>query len=189
VSLGVLVVGQSERKAIPILLKKLGRTEKIHVRIVSQGEMLDSENIYNHINSLHYQDRRLMRVLIFLDAESSDPSSLQAQCSLKERELLQYDLRVQINYVVVDHSLEGWLACDYQAVQRVIGPGSRIKYRGNPEDHAKPAELLRQWFRAYGKDFRKTTHDPLLAEHADLGVIARKSPTFVYLRNTLGILA
>ncbi|MBI4340186.1 MAG: DUF4276 family protein [Chloroflexi bacterium] len=184
-SLGVMVVGQSERDSIPIILRKLGRSEKIHMRLVPQGEMLDTENISKYIVALLAQDGKTSRILLFLDAESLDPRLLQRQCLQKENELSKIGIRVPVNYIVVDHSLEGWLACDHLAVQSVIGRGAQIKYTGNPEDHPKPAQLLRRWFRAYHKEFSKTTHDPLIAKLVDPAIIAGKSPTFAYLVNIL----
>ena len=63
-----------------------------------------------------------------------------------------------VNYVIVDHALEGWLACDIDALRVVLGPTAKIETRGNPEDNRSPAKLMERIFKANGKSYRKTVH-------------------------------
>jgi hypothetical protein len=85
---------------------------------------------------------------------------------------------VPVDYVVVDHALEGWLACDIDALRAVLGPTARIETRGNPEDNRSPAKLMERTFKANGKSYLKTVHAARIAEAATPRRISEKSPTF-----------
>jgi hypothetical protein len=176
-SLGIFVEGPSDRDSIPILLRKLGQ-RAVHARVTGRGDMLDVATMHRHVQALRATHRGVRRVLVFLDSEGVDPEVTLREAEGPRRELLGALRRVDLDYVVVDHSLEGWLACDEEAVRSVLGRNARLRTRVNPEDHPRPAQLMEGLFRANGKQFRKTVHNRLLAERADTTVIADRSATF-----------
>ena len=90
----------------------------------------------------------------------SDPNETLRRTEPVAAELNRISGRASVSYIVVDHSLEGWLACDEQALRAVLGRSARIRIRGNPEDDPRPARLLERIFRANKKDFVKTVHNP-----------------------------
>ena len=185
-SLGLLVEGQSDQDTIPILAKRLGYDARIRARVVSRGQMLASNAISRYLTKFLRESRDVTRVIICLDAERENPAQVLASTRPLERRLNE-TLRVQVNYAVVDHALEGWLACDEEALRAVLG-GSRadINIRGNPEDHPAPADLLVQVFRVNRRRFRKTRDNPKIAERASPERIAAKSPTFKRFAEILG---
>jgi hypothetical protein len=183
-SLGVFVEGPSDKDSIPILLRKLGQ-RAVHTRITGRGDMLDVGAMYRHIQALTATQRGVRRVLVFLDYEGVDPKTTFRETEMPRRELLVMLRRVELDYVVVDHSLEGWLACDEEALRFVLGRNAKLRLRVNPEDHPRPARLMEALFRANGKQFRKTVHNKLLAEQADPAVIGGRSPTFQRLAGLL----
>ena len=182
-SLGILVEGQSDRTTIPKLLEGLRQTVRA-VRVVPQGRMLNVNTMTNHIDVVT-RSHRLSRVLIFIDSEGVDPDHTSEQTRRTERELNNRFPRLPINYIVVDHSIEGWLACDQSAVLQVVGGSRQLYLINDPEAHPRPARLLERLFRANGKEFRKTTHNQAIAALVDPKVIMRKSPTFKRLVSLL----
>ena len=187
-SLGIFVVGPSDRQVIPVLLGKLGQTG-IHVRLAEQDEMLNVDAMLKHIDALKRLHRDFSRILIFLDSECTDPAVTQQRTSKAEQEFVRRGITPPVTYIVVDHSLEGWLCCDINALEHVLGKDARISFRGNPENECRPAQLLDRLFEANRKGrkgkFRKTVHNLQIAEQADPAAIAEKSPTFAYLVATL----
>ena len=185
-SLGLLVEGQSDRDTIPILARRLGYSARIRSRIVSRGQMLAPNAISRYLTKFLRESRDVTQVIICLDAERENPDRVLASTRPIERRLNE-TLRVQVNYTVVDHALEGWLACDEEALRAVLGgPRARINIRGDPENHPRPSELLEQVFRQNGRKFRKTRDNPRIAENTNPEHIAARSLTFRRFAEILG---
>ena len=183
-SLGIFVEGPSDKQTIPILIQKLDYRASIHTRIVPQGNMLNVSRMSKHISALIRDQAPLQRIVVFIDSEGVAPEQTMRRTQPTSRQLNR-ESRVPVEYVVVDHSIEGWLACDTDALRHVLGPTARIRIRGNPEENLRPARLLDRVFRDNGKDFVKTIHNKRIAEHVEAPNILVKSPTFGYLRNLL----
>ena len=90
-----------------------------------------------------------------------------------------------VNYVIVDHALEGWLACDVDALREVLGSQAKILIKGNPEDNLRPAKLMERIFKANRKTYIKTVHAAKIAEAVTPSKISKKSPTFSRLIRVL----
>ena len=185
-SLGLLVEGQSDRDTIPILAKRLGYDARIRARVVSRGQMLASNAISRYLTKFLGESRDVNRVIICLDAEREDPAHVLASTRQIERRLNEM-LHVRVNYAIVDHALEGWLACDEKALRDVLGGSrARVNISVNPEDHHTPADLLVQVFRDNRRKFRKTRDNCRIAMHASPERIASRSPTFRKFAEILG---
>ena len=139
VSLGIFVEGQSDRSTIPILIRKLGHGLAVHTRVVGQGDMLKETEMSNQIAALRTLHPRLAKILVFMDSEGVDPGETLRLAKPVEARLNRMSGRATVTYIVVDHSLEGWLACDERALRAVLGRGARIRIRGSPEDDLRPA--------------------------------------------------
>ena len=176
-SLGLFVEGLSDRRAIPILIRKLGYRARITLKELSQSELLLPDKMAVHIRELLRVRQDVELILICIDSERVDPTETERRAAPIQRRLDEMS-RVPVRYAVVDHALEGWLASDQEAVQSVLGPRSRVNIRGNPDNHPTPADILDRVFRENGRDFRKSKHDPQIAEHASPERIATRSPTF-----------
>ena len=183
-SLGIFVEGQSDKKAIPILIKKLGYADAIKTRIVRQGQMLDESRMLHHVDALFTDQPKVSRIIVFMDSEGVDPkTTLRSTTSVSSA--LTASSGVRVDYVIVDHALEGWLACDIDALRAVLGTGAKIQIRGNPEDNLRPAKLMERIFKANRKNYVKTVHAAKIAEAATASSIAKKSPTFRRLKRVL----
>lgn len=187
-SLGLFVEGRSDKDTIPILIRKLGyRSRVIAKDLGGQSELLVVEKMARHLSELLREHNDVELVLICCDAlEGVDPSTTEGRLSSLERRLNR-ESSVPVRYAVVDHALEGWLACDEDALRSVLGGSrARINMRGNPEDHPTPADLLESMFRANRRQFRKTRDNPRIAENSSPERIAAKSPTFRRFAEILG---
>jgi hypothetical protein len=79
--------------------------------------------------------------------------------------------------------LEGWLASDRRAVERVLG--AEPKTYPKPENECKPKELLATVFKKANKDFDYMRDDPQLAEVIDIESLCRSSPSFCEFRKAI----
>ena len=184
-SLGLFVEGPSDIRAIPILIRKLGYRARITSKEIAQSELLLPDKMAVHIRELLRVRKDVELILICIDSERVDPTETERRTAPIQRRLDEMS-RVPVRYAVVDHALEGWLACDEEALRTVLGSRARINIRGNPEEHPDPASLLKQVFRDNRRQFQKTRHDPEIAEYASPDRIAARSPTFRRFAEILG---
>ena len=188
-SLGLLVEGESDRAAIPILVRRLGYRHSVRASIAPRGDMLKFDKIRQSVISLIRRRSDIDLVVVCIDAETSDPNSFLAQEAMPVQRRLNRDraIHVPVRYAVVDHALEGWLACDEDALRSVLGGGrARINIQGNPDRHPNPALILDRVFMQNNRDFRKTLDNPKIAQAATPQNIAAKSPTFRRFAQLIG---
>ncbi|MFQ6057731.1 MAG: DUF4276 family protein [Anaerolineae bacterium] len=177
--MALFVEGKSDKDAIPELVRRfLSASPGIICRIVRRGDMFNSAKIKAHLGPLLKGHPDVSKVIVCVDSECTDPAEIREEASRIEQELNRMSLPVVPRYVVVVHALEGWLAADSEALEKVLGKGIRVRIEQSLEKVCKPAELLEDIFARHGKNFRKTVHDPLIAEHADPKKIARQSSSF-----------
>ena len=185
-SLGLFVEGPSDRDTIPIIVRKLGYRSRIRARVIKQSEMLFPDKMARNVEEMLRERGDIDLIVVCIDSERVDPGVTEQRVRPVQRRLNETS-PVPVRYSVVDHALEGWLACDEEALRAVLGgPRARINIRVNPEDHPTPADLLAQVFRDNRRKFRKTRHDPQIAEHASPERIATRSPTFRRFAEILG---
>ena len=184
-SLGLYVEGRSDKDTIPILIRKLGHRLRIITKAVSQSELLIGDKMARHLTVLLRERHDVDLVLICIDSERVDPSVTKERSRPVER-MLNRDSPVPVRYAIVDHALEGWLACDEEAVQSALGPRAQINIRGNPEEHPTPADILHRVYRENGRKFRKTRDNPKIAQFVTPERIAARSPTFRRFAEMLG---
>ena len=188
-TLGIFVEGPSDKHTIPILIRKTGYQSSIHHRIAGpQANLPNFTEMSHQIDALLNTQSRVNRVLIFIDSEGVAPNTTLRRTEGIRARLNQSSGGIPVDYVVVDHSLEGWLACDTDALRSVLGDRARIRITSNPEDHLRPAKLLERVFKVNrkGKPFRKTVDNRRIAEYVSPENISAKSPTFRRMVALLG---
>ena len=178
-SLAIFVEGRSDKLSIPTLLRKLTPAKILTPHIVSAGDMLDIEEMSRHVQFLH--QHRIKMVIIFRDSECTSPDYWIAKTTILEQEFAKRGHKLPVRYVIVGHSLEGWLACDGEALQAVLGMHVRPTDAVRIARACRPAEAMKQFFRRNGKSFNKIIHNPKIADNVKLDVLVEKSPTFAYL--------
>ena len=188
-SLGLFVEGESDLAAIPILVRKLGYQSGVRARKMPRGDMLRFDKVRPNIINLIHRRPDIDLVIVCIDADDSAPNRLLTQEAMPVERRLNRDsaIQVPVRFTVIAHALEGWLACDETALRSVLGGSrARVNIRGNPENHTEPADLMKQLFRDNGRVFKKTQHDPLIAERASPECIAARSPTFRRFAEIIG---
>lgn len=180
IALAIFVEGKSDRESHKHLLRKLGNPS-IQAHVVSQGDMLNVREMQNQIQAVLRLHPEISHVLVLRDSEGVDPERTRDRMRPAETELRERFPDLGIDYVVVDHSIEGWLLCDQEALKAVLGARARIDVPGNPDQNPRPANLLKRIFKDNGKEFRKTTHNPAIAEAARVETIRQCSQTFARL--------
>ena len=184
-SLGLFVEGPSDRDAIRILIRNLGYRLRITIKIVKQSEMPLRDKMERNVREMLAERGDIEFIVVCIDSERVDTGVTERRLRPVQRHLNETS-SVPVRYAVVDHALEGWLACDEEAVRSVLGPRARINISGNPEEHPDPASLLKRVFRENRRQFQKTRHDPQIAQHASPERIAERSPTFRRFAEILG---
>jgi len=188
-SLGLFVEGESDRATIPILVRKLGYRYAVRARKIPRGDMLKFDKIRQSILDMIRVRSDIDLVIVCIDAEASDPDRFLAQEAMPVQRRLNRDsaIHVPVRYAIVDHALEGWLACDENALRTVLGGGrARINIRGNPDRHPNPASILVSVFRQNRRGFLKARDNPKIAQATTPQNIAHKSPTFQRFAQLLG---
>lgn len=93
--------------------------------------------------------------IIFRDSECTDPDYWIAKTKKLENEFVKGGYKPPVRYVIVGHSLEGWLACDGSALQAVLGAPVRPNAALSIAQSCRPAQAMKQFFRHNGKIFNK----------------------------------
>ena len=102
----------------------------------------------------------ISHVLVLRDSEGVAPEGTYELMRPAERELRSRFPGLGINYIVVDHSIEGWLLCDAEALKAVLGTRARINVPGNPDQHPRPAELIKGIFRENRRNYQQDDTQP-----------------------------
>lgn len=182
----LLVEGPSDKKALVALAGKVTPDLPIpRVLVVGRGDLFRPEKLKAHVGFAHQQNPRIRKVLACVDSECTPIEETQRQAALLESELQRAFRDLSIKYVVVDHSLEGWLLCDRNAVRKVLGGKAWLPRYRSPENECRPAQLLETIFRRNNRDFIKTRDAPRLADQAKPQHIFRVSDTFKDFRQAL----
>lgn len=180
IALAIFVEGPSDREPHKYLLGKLGHAS-IHDYVVRQGDMLNVREMQNQIEAVLVRHPKIRHVLVLRDLEGVAQEKTYELMRQAERELREQFPSLGIDYVVVDHSIEGWLLCDTEALREVLGPRARINVPPNPDQYPRPAELIERIFKANGKTFLKTRDNPRIAKAARVEEIRERSRTFAVL--------
>lgn len=180
-SVGLFVEGESDERAISILVRKVletqgGPQKPICRNFRGRGDMFKARKIKAHLEFLLKQQPDVAKVIVCVDSHCTDPAEIRKRVSKVERELARMSLPVVPQYVVVVHALEGWLAAAQKALGQVLG--SEVNINRNLEEECKPEDLLGDLFEKHGKSFLKTRDDPQIAEHTDPEEITKRSPSF-----------
>ncbi|MBI4596295.1 MAG: DUF4276 family protein [Candidatus Tectomicrobia bacterium] len=186
-SLLLLVEDKEGRKPFEILARKIRRVA-VQARFMPQGDMLNISRVAEFLR-LHYRSHRnLSYVLICRDSECTPIAETQNRCRQAEEQLNNRlgNRFPPIRYIVVDHSLEGWLASDKDALRHVLGSNARIPRNFNPEEDCRPAEKLDRIFVDNGKDgYEKSRHALQLALACNPKNIAARSDTFRHFQQSV----
>lgn len=186
-TIALFVEGPSDERSLTILARKIleskGMKHSVIARVV-RGDLFNAQKMKVHIDTLlrTYQD--IIKIIVCVDSDCN-PSEAESRVKSIERQLAGFGLKIAPQYVLVVHALEGWLAADAEAVGKVVGASVVAHIPQDLDSFCKPADLLDEIFRKYGKDFRRTQHDPFIAGYADPVAIARRNSSFRRFQETV----
>lgn len=182
-SLLLLVEDKDGPQPFKTLVRKMSR-DAVTARFMPQGDMLNVDKVFEFIRLHCRSHRNVSKVFICRDSECTPIAETRQRCreaaaSLARRLGPRFP---PVAYVVVDHSLEGWLGSDAQALRTVLGHDAWIPRR-NFEEYCRPADLMNETFTRNDRDgYEKSRDALLLAEACDPRRIAARSRTFSYFR-------
>lgn len=186
-SLLLLTEGKGEALALRVLARKLiPASQAIHTIYLPKGNLLSSpKKVAARIRAERSKGAHTTKVLICVDSECTPVEETQHLVKQNEKEiakLLPWAIPV-LRYVIVDHSLEGWLLGDLGALERVLG--SAVDPQAVAPRDCRPEKTMRQLFARQGKEFIKMRDNPRIAEAARPAELAKGSPTFRLFRRVI----
>lgn len=124
-----------------------------------------------------FQTKGCTQILLVHDRDRKDAAGLRQELEAVLKSVPQARTLV----VVPTEELEAWLLSDHQAVKTALNLKKAIKEEHHPERIVSPKEYLGEavW-KTSGKkvSYINAVHNPLIAEHVDIGRIIHKCPSF-----------
>jgi hypothetical protein len=185
--IAIFVDGPSDRDTLKILARRLlaqrRPTPGLEFRVLPRGDFFSSPKISAYLTHLHRTRPDVDKAILCLDCDCTPVEDIQPQLTKVQEEVRHNHPSLNPRIVLKVHALEGWLASDRQAVQKVLG--AEPKTYPNPENECKPKELLATVFKKANKDFDYMRDDPPLAQEIDIETLCRCSPSFSEFRKAI----
>lgn len=163
----LLVEGESDRKSLPILCRKLLPPRQARLKPIraGRGNLSKPQALINHVKAADsLVEGGIDLVLVFVDSECTPEQQTRQDFAKPIRTLRETRIVERCKLIVVTHALETWLMADRRALQSVLGSRARIEIPGDFAADCRPKEIMKRVFRANGKSFKETVHCPELAD-------------------------
>jgi hypothetical protein len=124
-----------------------------------------------------FQTKGCTQILLVHDRDRHDADKLRRELEL----VLDSAPQKRKVVVVPSEELEAWLLSDHHAVRVALNLKKALKEEHHPERIISPKEHLGTtvWRASEKKvSYINAVHNPLIAEHVDVGLIIRKCPSF-----------
>jgi hypothetical protein len=168
------------------LLGKLKPGASFRLRFVRQGEMLDHETLKRHVVPLLKQHPEITTILVLRDFECTDPETFRREMNTVETSLSSRHPPVKCFFVPVKHAFEGWLMCDRDAIERVLGVDVARQLSSDPERECRPKQKLVEIADRIKEGKYLPRRDNLrIVQNANVNVIASRSSSFKKLKDIL----
>ena len=177
----VLGEDRSDAETIVILIKRILRDDRATVR--KKGFSGCGELRKKAAGQLRlFREKGASRFVICHDADGSDPGPVRRL--LEQEAVVPREFREHCGIVIPVQELESWILADPHAVAQVIRQ-FKIPSSSSPEFVENPKEeLLRLSRRGRTRPlYAPAVHNPKIAEHLDLKIVASKCPSFLPLRD------
>ena len=170
----------SSGEAIRILaekcLPKSSKPPKIMRRCINRGDIFTNpRKLAALVKQVNVKEQT--KNIVCVDSECTDPKLTEKNLQSAKKTLSE--LKVAVDFIIVVHALETWLAADEEALHAAIKSKLPIKVPGNLETACRPESILKEIYRKHGKgDFTKSRDDIIIANHADPARIAKRCSSF-----------
>jgi len=185
--IAIIVDGKSDKPTLDILAEKLlsNRSPKPGRKflLLPRGDFFSASKVSAQLKFLHQAHPDVVKVILCLDCECTAPEDIQPQLVKVQEEIRHDHPSLNPTFVLKMHALEGWLASDREAVQKVLGAEPTAYPK--PENECKPKKLLETVFRKANKEFDYMRDDPMLAQEIDIESLCRSSPSFCEFRKAV----
>jgi hypothetical protein len=185
--IAIFVDGPSDKEAIRILAAKVLTSTSprpgVEFRVLQRGDFFSTPKVAAYLTDLHRTHHDVRKVILCLDCECTPAEEVQPQVKKVQEEVRRTHPSLNPTIVLKVHALEGWLASDRQAVQKVLG--AKPKAYPKPENECRPKQLLETVFKKANKEFDYMRDDPRLAQEIDIEMLCRSSPSFCEFRKAI----
>jgi 5S rRNA maturation endonuclease (ribonuclease M5) len=170
--IGLIVEGESDKKALKEIFSKIGINAEF--RVIPGGFNVRKINVLARMLS----NSGCKKVIVLKDTECKQKDEMYEELKDKIRELEGVDV------CLVQCSLESWLVADEKAIESLIGEKTKrsvkVKNFSNPESIPKPKDEMREIFRKAGVriSYIETVHAPEIASRADINKWEEKCESF-----------
>jgi hypothetical protein len=185
--IAIFVDGQSDKQTVGILAEKLlsNRSPRpgLKLLLLPRGDFFRTRKVSAQLKVVQQNHPDIGKVILCLDCECTPRGKIQPRLTKVQKELRLIHPFLNPTFVLKVHALEGWLASDRQAVQKVLG--ARPKTYPKPENVCKPKELLATVFKKANREFDYMLDDPRLAQETDIERLCQSSPSFCEFRKAI----
>ena len=185
--IAIFVDGQSDKQTIGILAEKLlsNRSPKpgLKLLLLQRGDFFRAPKVSAQLKVVQQRHPDIGKVILCVDCECTPKEKIQPRLTKVQEELRRIHPSLNPTIVLKVHALEGWLASDQQAVQKVLGADP--KTYPNPENECKPKELLATVFKKANREFDYMRDAPRLAQEIQIESLCRASPSFCEFRKAI----
>jgi len=185
--IAIFVDGPSDKDTIRILTAKVltNRSPKpgVEFRVLPRGDFFSAPKVSTYLTFLHQTHHDVGKVILCLDCECTPREDIQPQLIRVQEEVRHDHPSLNPTIVLKVHALEGWLASDRKAVQKVLG--AKPKSYPKPENECKPKKLLERVFKKANREFDYMRDDPRLAREIDIERLCQSSPSFCEFRKAV----
>lgn len=177
-SIGLIVEDQSDFDTMKVLLNRmLSRPVSIKQggRPRGSGRLRGRAHRYAH----ELAEKNCQVLIVVHDRDREDQANLYAR--LKEKVA---DWPGGHSYICIPvEEIEAWLISDASALKTSFNLQKAPKEIARPETIASPKEHLKALIKNEGKVYLSGAHNPRLATHLNLDLVASKCPSFLGLRS------
>jgi hypothetical protein len=118
------------------------------------------------------------KIIICVDSECTAPEITERNLGPCKKAIRDLKIKTPVDFLVIVHALETWLAADEEALHNALNAKRAIKTAGNLEMECRPVSILKEVYRKYGREFIKSKDDLIIAGHADPAQIAKRCSSF-----------
>lgn len=169
-TVGLIVEGHGEVRAVPILIRRLVGTVRSHlqlkfeVRRIPKSQLLQPSELERAVEALVRQIGRTQPILVLIDADDDCPAALAGQLKARCR-ISHSDLIVSI--VIANREYEAWFLAALTSLAYKTGVNRQIKPVDNPESVRGAKERLASLLLG-GQGYSETRHQERFSAIMDL---------------------